>query len=98
MKTLKLARVIASTTGILAALGVIVIMIYGLEIGLNDYNLLGCLFIFFMSTLYTIAIDAEISKRTTDIAPMKKVYQTTVNQCVWMMVGLLIVSTLCLFL
>jgi hypothetical protein len=98
MNTLKLVRGIAFGTAILAAVGLIGILIYGLAIGLSDYNLLICLIIFSISALYAIAVDAEISKRTTDIEAMKKVHQTTINQCVWMMVFLLGMSTLCLFL
>jgi hypothetical protein len=98
MKTLKLVRGIAFVTAILAAVGLIGIMIYGLAIGLSDYNLLICLIIFSISSMYAIAVDAEISKRTTDIETMKKAHQTTINQCVWMMVFLLGMSTLCLFL
>lgn len=98
MNTLKVARVIAFSTAILAAVGVIVIMIYGLQIGLNDYNLLGSLAIFCLSTLYAIAVDAEISKRNSASDAMKQVHQTTITQCVWMMVFLLGMSTLCLFL
>lgn len=98
MSTLKLVRGIAGVTAILAGIGMIVIMIYGLQIGLNDYNLLGSLVIFCLSALYAIAVDAEISKRNTDVEAMKQVHQTTIKQCVWMMVFLLSVSTLCLFL
>jgi len=98
MSTLKLIRGIAFSTAILAAVGMIFIMIYGLQMGLNDYNLLGSLVIFFISSLYAIAVDAEISKRNTDIEAMKKVHQTTIKQCVWMMIFLLGMSTLCLFL
>jgi hypothetical protein len=98
MKTLKLVRGIAFSTAILAAVGLIGIMIYGLAIGLNDYNLLICLMVFSISALYSIAVDAEISKRNTEIEAMKKVHQTTIKQCVWMMVFLLCMSTLCLFL
>ena len=98
MSTLKLVRGIAFSTAILAAVGMIFIMIYGLQVGLNDYNLLGSLAIFSISSLYAIAVDAEISKRNTDIEAMKKVHQTTIKQCVWMMVFLLGMSTLCLFL
>jgi hypothetical protein len=98
MNTLKLVRGIAFVTAILAAVGLIGILIYGLAIGLNDYNLLICLIIFSMSSMYAIAVDAEISKRITDIEAMKKVHQTTINQCVWMMVFLLGISALCLFL
>ena len=98
MNTLKLVRGIAFSTAILAAFGTVGVMIYGLEMGLNDYNLLGSLAIFCLSALYAIAVDAEISKRNTDVEAMKKVHQTTITQCVWMMVFLLSVSTLCLFL
>ena len=98
MNTLKLVRGIAFVTAILAAVGLIGIMIYGLAIGLSDFNLLVCLMVFSMSSMYAIAVDAEISKRTTDIEAMKKVHQTTVNQCIWMMVFLLCISILCLFL
>jgi hypothetical protein len=98
MSTLKLVRGIAFSTAILAALGMIFIMIYGLQVGLNDYNLLGSLAIFCLSALYAIAVDAEISKRNTDVEEMKQIHQTTIKQCVWMMVFLLCVSTLCLFL
>jgi hypothetical protein len=98
MKTLKLVRGIAFSTAILAAVGLIGIMIYGLQVGLSDYNLLICLMVFSISALYSIAVDAEISKRNTEIEAMKKVHQTTIKQCVWMMVFLLCMSTLCLFL
>jgi len=98
MKTLKLVRGIAFSTAILAAVGLIGIMIYGLAIGLNDYNLLICLMVFSISALYAIAVDAEISKMSTESEAMKKVHQTTIKQCVWMMVFLLCMSTLCLFL
>jgi hypothetical protein len=98
MRTLKLVRGIAFSTAILAAVGLIGIMIYGLQVGLNDYNLLICLMVFSISALYSIAVDAEISKRNTEIEAMKKVHQTTIKQCVWMMVFLLCMSTLCLFL
>jgi len=69
-----------------------------MEMGLNDYNLLGSLFIFFMATLYTLAVDAEINRRSTESEAMQKVYQTTLNQCIWMMVALLLLSIPCLFL
>ena len=98
MKTLKLVRGIAFSTAILAAVGLIGIMIYGLAIGLSDFNLLVCLMVFSISSMYAIAVDAEISKRSTESESMKKVHQTTITQCVWMMVFLLSVSTLCLFL
>lgn len=101
MNTLKLARVIAGGTAILAGLGVIGMMIFAgeaMEMGLNEYNLLGSLFIFFMATLYTLAVDAEISRRSTDSEAMQKVHQTTLNQCIWMMVALLLLSIPCLFL
>jgi hypothetical protein len=98
MKTLKLVRGIAFSTAILSALGTVGIMIYGLEMGLNDYNLLGSLAIFCLSALYAIAVDAEISKRNTDVEEMKKLHGTTITQCVCMMIFLLCMSTLCLFL
>jgi hypothetical protein len=98
MKTLKLVRGIAFITAILAAVGLIGIMIYGLEIGLSDFNLLICLMVFSMSALYAIAVDAEISRRNTDVEEMKKLHGTTITQCVCMMIFLLCVSTLCLFL
>lgn len=98
MNTLKLVRGIAFSTAILAAVGMIFIMIYGLQVGLNDYNLLGSLAIFFISSLYAIAVDAEISKRNAESEAMKKVHQTTIKQCIWMMVFLLCMSILCLFL
>ena len=98
MKTLKLVRGIAFVTAILAAVGLIGIMIYGLAIGLSDFNLLISLMIFSISSMYAIAVDAEISKRSTDIEAMKKAHQTTINQCIWMMVFLLCISILCLFL
>jgi hypothetical protein len=98
MKTLKLVRGIAFSTAILAAVGLIGIMIYGLQVGLSDYNLLICLMVFSISALYAIAVDAEISKMSTESQSMKKVHQTTIKQCVWMMVFLLCMSTLCLFL
>ena len=98
---LKVARGIAAGTAVLAGLGVIGMMIfsdYAMERGLNEYNLLGSLFIFFMGTLYTLAVDAEISRRNTESEAMKKVHQTTLKQCIWMMVALLLLSIPCLFL
>jgi hypothetical protein len=98
---LKVARGIAAGTAVLAGLGVIGMMIfsdYAMERGLNEYNLLGSLFIFFMGTLYTLAVDAEISRRSTESEAMQKVHQTTLNQCIWMMVALLLLSIPCLFL
>jgi len=47
---------------------------------------------------YAIAVDAEISKRNAESEAMKKVHQTTIKQCIWMMVFLLCMSVLCLFL
>jgi hypothetical protein len=98
MNTLKLVRGIAFSTAILAAVGMIFIMIYGLQVGLSDYNLLICLMVFSISALYAIAVDAEISKRNTDVEEMKKLHGTTITQCVCMMIFLLGMSTLCLFL
>lgn len=98
---LKIARGIAAGTAVLAGLGVIGMMIfsdYATEIGLNEYNLLGSLFMFFMATLYTLAVDAEISRRNTESEAMQKVHQTTLKQCIWMMVALLLLSIPCLFL
>lgn len=98
MNTLKLVRGIAFSTAILAAVGMIFIMIYGLQVGLNDYNLLGSLAIFCLSALYAIAVDAEISKRSTESEAMKKLCQTTIKQCIWMMIFLSGILILCLFL
>lgn len=93
MNILKLARGIAFSTAILAGLltvGMIVFTDYAIERGLNEYNLLGGLFIFFMSALYALAVDAKIKEEATDVESVKKVHQTTLNQCIWMMVLLLI--------
>lgn len=98
MNTLKLVRGIAFSTAVLAGLGTVSIMLFAEQIGLNEYNLLGSLAIFFMSSLYAIAVDAEISKRNSESDAMKQVHQTTIKQCIWMMVFLLGMSTLCLFL
>lgn len=98
---LKVARGIAAGTAVLAGLGVLGMLIFAgeaMEMGLNDFNLLGSLFIFFMATLYTLAVDAEINRRSTESEAMQKVYQTTLNQCIWMMVALLLLSIPCLFL
>lgn len=98
---LKVARAIAAGTAVLAGLGMLGMLIFAdeaMEMGLNDYNLLGSLFIFFMATLYTLAVDAEISRKNTDSEAMQKVHQTTLNQCIWMMVALLLLSIPCLFL
>ena len=98
---LKVARGIAAGTAVLAGLGVLGMMIFAgkaMEMGLNDYNLLGSLFIFFMATLYTLAVDAEISRRNTESEAMQKVHLTTLKQCIWMMVALLLLSIPCLFL
>lgn len=101
MNILKLARGIAFSTAILAGLltvGMLIFAGYAMEMGLNDYNLLGCLFIFFMSALYALAVDAKIREEATDIKAVKKVHRTTLNQCIWMMVVLLLLSIPCLFL
>ena len=101
MKTLKIARVIAGVTAFLAVVGIVFMFIfadYAMSVGLNDFNLLGSLFIFFMSTLYALAVDAEINRRNTHVEAMHKVYTNTLNQCIWMMVALLLFSIPCLFL
>ena len=99
MNTLKIIRVISFFTAVLAGLGTIGILVfadYALEIGLNDYNLLVSLYIFFISSLQTLAIDAIIKKDESNSDAMKNVHQTTVNQCVWMIIVLLCVLIVCL--
>lgn len=99
MNTLKIIRAISLFTAVLAGLGTIGMLVfadYALEVGLNDYNLLVSLYIFFISSLQTLAIDAIIKKDESNSDAMKNVHQTTVNQCVWMIIVLLCVLIVCL--
>jgi hypothetical protein len=96
---LKVARGIAGGTAMLAGLGTIGMLVfadYALEVGLNDYNLLVSLYIFFISSLQALAIDAIIKKDESNSDAMKNVHQTTVNQCVWMIIVLLCILIVCL--
>ena len=89
MKTLKLVRVIAVGTAVLAGVLSICIIIFptrALDMGVTDNQFLGTVIVFLISTLYWLAIDAMIRRDEAVTEDMKKIHQTTLNQAVILMV------------
>ena len=89
MKTLKLVRVIAVGTAVLAGVLSICIIIFStkaLDMGVTDNQFLGTVIVFLISTLYWLAIDAMIRRDEAVTEDMKKIHQTTLNQAVILMV------------
>ena len=89
MNTLKVVRAIAVGTAVLATvLSICIIVLVGLsiDIGATDEKFLFTVMIFFISTLYALAVDAMIARDEAVTPAMKKIHQTTFNQCVVMMI------------
>jgi len=89
MNTLKLVRAIAVGTAVLAGVICICIIVFAglsIDMGVTDEQFLFTVIIFFISTLYALAIDAMINRDRAATAAMKKIHQTTFNQCVVMMI------------
>lgn len=89
MNTLKLVRVIAVGTAVLAGILSVCILIFpskALDMGVTDNQFLFTIIIFLISTLYWLAIDAMIRRDEAETDAMKKIHQTTFNQAVILMV------------
>jgi hypothetical protein len=89
MKTLKIVRVIAVGTAVLAGVLSICNIIFptkALDMGVTDNQFLGTVIVFLISTLYWLAIDAMIRRDEAVTEDMKKIHQTTLNQAVILMV------------
>jgi uncharacterized membrane protein len=98
MNTLKLVRAIAVGTALLAGiLSVLIIMFAGtaLEMGVTDEQFLVTIIVFFISTLYWLAVDALIRRDAAETEAMKKIHQTTFNQAAVLMI-ICIIGTLSL--
>lgn len=98
MNTLKLVRVIAVGTAVLAGVLSICIIIFptkALDMGVTDNQFLGTVIVFLISTLYWLAIDAMIRRDEAVTEDMKKIHQTTLNQAAVLMI-LSIIGTLSL--
>jgi hypothetical protein len=89
MNTLKLVRAIAMGTAVVAGVICICIIVFAglaVDMGITDEQFLFTVIIFFISTLYALAIDAMIGRDEAVTAAMKKIHQTTFNQCIVMMI------------
>jgi uncharacterized membrane protein len=98
MNTLKLVRVIAVGTAVLAGVISICIIIFpsrALDMGITDGQFLVNVIVFLISTLYYLAIDAMIRRDEAVTEDMKKIHQTTFNQAAVLMI-LSIIGTLSL--
>lgn len=96
MKTLKVVRAIAVGTAVLAGVTSICIIIFPSEASeVTDGQFLVNNFVFLISTLYYLAIDAIIRRDEAVTENMKKIHQTTFNQAAVLMI-LSIIGTLSL--
>ncbi len=98
MNTLKLVRVIAVGTAVLAGVISICIIIFpskALDMGITDNQFLVNVIVFLISTLYYLAIDAMIRRDEAVTEDMKRIHQTTFNQAAVLMI-LSIIGTLSL--
>ena len=89
MNTLKIVRAIAMGTAVVAGVICICIIVFAglaVDMRVTDEQFLFTVIIFFISTLYALAIDAMINRDRAATAAMKKIHQTTFNQCVVMMI------------
>lgn len=89
MNTLKIARGIAFLTtvasGVISAI-ILIAPAYALENNINDQMMIGTLWVFFTSTLYTMAINAVIQAEEAELEAVKKIYETTYKQSVVLMI------------
>jgi len=98
MNTLKLVRVIAVGTAVLAGVISICIIIFpsrALDMRITDGQFLVNVIVFLISTLYYLAIDAMIRRDEAVTEDMKKIHQTTFNQASVLLI-LSIIGTLSL--
>ena len=98
MNTLKVVRGIAVGTALLAGILSVLIIIFAgkaLEMGITDEQFSFTVIIFFISTLYWLAVDAIIRRDEADTEAMKKIHQTTFNQAAVLMI-ISIIGTLSL--
>jgi uncharacterized membrane protein len=89
MNTLKLVRIIAVGTSIVAGVLSIFILVFtesALDIGVTDEQFLVTVIVFLISTLYWLAVDALIRRDEADTEAMKKIHQTTFNQAAVLMI------------
>ena len=101
MNTLKIVRVIAVGTAVLAGVLSICIIIFptkALDMGITDEQVLVTVIVFLISTLYYLAIDAMIRRDEAVTEDMKRIHQTTLNQVLIMMSGSLVGTLLLVFL
>lgn len=98
MNTLKLVRVIAVGTAVLAGMISVCILIFpskALDMGVTDGQFLVNVIVFLISTLYYLAIDALVRRDEAITEDMKRIHQTTFNQATVLMI-LSIIGTLSL--
>jgi hypothetical protein len=98
MNTLKLVRVIAVGTAVLAGMISVCILIFpskALDMGVTDGQFLVNVIVFLISTLYYLAIDALVRRDEAITEDMKRIHQTTFNQAAVLMI-LSIIGTLSL--
>ena len=98
MNTLKVVRIIAVGTSIVAGVLSIFILVFtgtALEMGVTDNQLLVTVITFLISTLYWLAVDALIRRDEAETEAMKKIHQTTFNQAAVLMI-ISIIGTLSL--
>ncbi len=89
MNTLKLVRIIAVGTSIVAGVLSIFILVFtgtAIRMGVTDEQFLVTVIVFLISTLYWLAVDALIRRDAADTEAMKKIHQTTFNQAAVLMI------------
>ena len=101
MNTLKLVRIIAVGTSIVAGVLSIFILVFtgtAIRMGVTDEQFLVTVIVFLISTLYWLAVDALIRRDEADTEAMKKIHQTTFNQAAVLMIISIIGTLSLLFL
>lgn len=89
MKTLKLVRAIAVGTAVLAGiLSVYILVATGtaLRMGITDEQFVITVIVFFISTLYWLAIDAMIKRDEAVTEAVRKIHQTTFNHAATLLI------------
>jgi uncharacterized membrane protein len=98
MNTLKLVRIIAVGTSVVAGVLSIFILVFtgtAIRMGVTDEQFLVTVIVFLISTLYWLAVDALIRRDAADTEAMRKIHQTTFNQAAVLMI-ISIIGTLSL--
>jgi len=101
MNTLKLVRAIAVGTALLAGILTILIILFAgtaLRMGVTDGQFLVTVIVFFISTLYWLAVDALIRRDAAETEAVKKIHQTTFNQAAILMILCILGSISLVFL